>query len=250
MLKSIYKITNKLNGKIYIGQSINPFNRFKQHCYNKQGSSYKSLINEAINKYGKENFLFEILELDIENYNEREKYWIKYFNCLSPNGYNLTEGGEEPPILTGQNATFTAHTDEQVKLVKELLKNTDLPLLEIAKQTGYADATAIQRINIGQIWNDPEENYPLRFLFNDDTSQKERWEKVVDLLLNTDLPQKEIATLCGIKRSAVTMINNGKNGRRWNINNIPYPIRSGRHYNNKPVETIPGETGSTITIDT
>lgn len=74
MLKSIYKITNKLNGKIYIGQSVNPFNRFKQHCYNKQGSSYKSLINEAINKYGKENFLFEILELDIENYNEREKY--------------------------------------------------------------------------------------------------------------------------------------------------------------------------------
>lgn len=72
MLKSIYKITNKLNGKIYIGQSINPFKRFKQHCYNTQ--IYKSLINEAINKYGKENFLFEILESDIENYNEREKY--------------------------------------------------------------------------------------------------------------------------------------------------------------------------------
>ena len=72
-------------------------------------------------------------------------------DCISPNGYNLTEGGEEPPILAGQNATFTTHTDEQVELVKELLKNTNLSLQEIAKQTGYADTTAIQRINIGQI---------------------------------------------------------------------------------------------------
>lgn len=230
MLKSIYKITNKLNGKIYIGQSIDPFSRFKQHCWNCK--DYTSLISRAIQKHGKENFSFEILETDIENYNEREKYWIKYFNCIDPNGYNLTEGGEEPPKLIGQNASFTTHSDEQVALVKELLKNTDISLDDIAKQTGYADTTAIQRINIGKIWNDPNESYPLRLLFNDTTSTKERWEKIVDLLLNTDLTQKEIANLCGVKRSTVTMINNGKNGKRFNVNNIPYPIRTGRHYNN------------------
>lgn len=72
MLKSIYKITNKINNKIYIGQSVHPFERFSQHCYNKQTNT--SLINRAIQKYGKENFNFEIIESDIENYNEREKY--------------------------------------------------------------------------------------------------------------------------------------------------------------------------------
>lgn len=49
---------------------------------------YVSLINSAIKKYGKENFSFEILEY-AENYNEREKFWIKYYNSKVPNGYNI-----------------------------------------------------------------------------------------------------------------------------------------------------------------
>lgn len=70
MLKSIYKITNTINQKVYIGQSIHPIQRFSEHCYN----DTDSLIHRAIKKYGKENFQFEIIEPDIENYNEREKY--------------------------------------------------------------------------------------------------------------------------------------------------------------------------------
>ena len=56
MKKAIYKIENKINHKVYIGQSKNPYERFKQHCYRK--SKYKSLIYDAIQKYGKENFSF------------------------------------------------------------------------------------------------------------------------------------------------------------------------------------------------
>ena len=75
MKKAIYKIENKINHKIYIGQSKNPEERFLQHCY--KNEKYKSLINEAILKYGKNNFSFEIIGW-FEDYNEKEKYYISY----------------------------------------------------------------------------------------------------------------------------------------------------------------------------
>lgn len=88
--KYIYKITNKITCKIYIGQAIDPELRFQQHCQKKE--KYVSLINQAIQKYGKENFSFEIIG-KFADYNEKEKYYIKIYNTISPNGYNFTEGG-------------------------------------------------------------------------------------------------------------------------------------------------------------
>ena len=86
----IYKITNKLNGKVYIGQSVDIETRWKQHIYSTQNSA----IHLAICKYGKDNFNFEVVEqTSIEELNEREKYWINYYNSVN-NGYNCTYGGE------------------------------------------------------------------------------------------------------------------------------------------------------------
>ena len=56
----IYKITNKLNGKVYIGQSNNIGRRFKEH--QTKGSESRIPVDVAIQKYGKENFLYEVLE--------------------------------------------------------------------------------------------------------------------------------------------------------------------------------------------
>lgn len=91
----IYKITNLINNKSYIGQSIRIENRFKDHC--KKSST--SLISRAIQKYGKENFSFEILEICLpEQLDEREQYWIKYYDCCAldgiEKGYNQTRGGQ------------------------------------------------------------------------------------------------------------------------------------------------------------
>lgn len=71
MKKDIYIITNDINDKVYVGQSINPEDRFKSHCKKNYDNS---LIDAAIQKYGKEHFQMQILEKDLENYNEREKY--------------------------------------------------------------------------------------------------------------------------------------------------------------------------------
>ena len=93
----IYKITNNVNGKIYIGQTIqNVKERFYQHCATK--CSYKvanMVIHKAIKKYGKSNFTLEVIEEVEQNIlNDREKYWIKYYNSYK-NGYNSTEGGQD-----------------------------------------------------------------------------------------------------------------------------------------------------------
>ena len=84
----IYKITNKINGKIYVGQSNDIQRRFLEHTHRN-----KLQIDMAIQKYGKENFIFEILEeCPIEQLNEREMYWIETLNSFK-NGYNYRFGG-------------------------------------------------------------------------------------------------------------------------------------------------------------
>ena len=91
----IYKITNKINNKIYIGQSVNIEQRFYTHCsdaLNKQDNNY---FHNAIRKYGKENFYIDILEICSANeLNEREIYWIKQYNSINKKiGYNSSIGG-------------------------------------------------------------------------------------------------------------------------------------------------------------
>lgn len=93
----IYKITNNVNGKVYIGQTIQTVKeRFYQHCATKCSDSVLNMaIHRAIKKYGKSNFTIEVIEEVEQNIlNDREKYWIKYYNSYK-NGYNSTEGGQD-----------------------------------------------------------------------------------------------------------------------------------------------------------
>ena len=93
----IYKITNKLNNKVYIGQTIQkPIERFYQHCAKKCDKYILNMvIHKAIFKYGKDNFTFEIIEeVPKQQLNEREEYWIKYYNSYT-DGYNSTKGGQK-----------------------------------------------------------------------------------------------------------------------------------------------------------
>lgn len=129
----IYKITNTLNGKIYIGQTIqNIKERFYQHCALKCSKDVlKMAIHKAILKYGKQNFSIEVIEeVESENLNEREIYWIKYFNSYK-NGYNKTLGGQ------GGNKPFKDINEEVViqyyKEGKSL--RTIGKLLDVDKQT-------------------------------------------------------------------------------------------------------------------
>ena len=105
----IYKITNLINGKLYIGQTNDPKNRWSQH---KTCKDNRPLYN-AMGKYGKENFVFEIIEecetLTLANIQEE---WHIFCACsLVPEGYNIGLGGENKTV-----------SEETKKKISETLK--------------------------------------------------------------------------------------------------------------------------------
>lgn len=92
----IYKISNLINNKIYIGQTIESIEkRWKRHTWKSTQNRNAMIITDAIVKYGKENFIIEEIDTadSIEELNYKEEYYIKYYNCISPNGYNIKYGG-------------------------------------------------------------------------------------------------------------------------------------------------------------
>ena len=109
VMVGIYKITNTINNKIYIGQSINIQERIAEH---KRLALNKEFLNKfqyplylALNKYGIDNFKFEIImECSEEQLNYWEQYWIEklntYINNPNSQGYNLTRGGDGHRLIS------------------------------------------------------------------------------------------------------------------------------------------------------
>ena len=92
----IYQIKNNVNNRVYIGQTKREpqirFNEYKRGCHN-------ILLKEDFDKYGIENFTFSVIDTatDYVQLDEKEKYWIKYYNSMdSKHGYNLCSGGSGP----------------------------------------------------------------------------------------------------------------------------------------------------------
>lgn len=91
----IYKITNLINNKVYIGQTTQPLKkRWADHC--KPSSTNCAVLHRSILKYGRDNFSIEIIDtaVTLEELNRKEAYWISYYNSITPNGYNLQSGGD------------------------------------------------------------------------------------------------------------------------------------------------------------
>lgn len=152
----IYKITNDINQKSYIGMTYNTIEeRWKQH----KNSIYKRNLVEkrplyrAMAKYGIEHFHIEqIEETDVPE--ERERYWIEYYGTFK-NGYNATLGGDGRPYIDYDLVVSTYRECQKVKRVSEILhigQDTVLRILNIKKEPRLS-GSALSQKNNGKIVN-------------------------------------------------------------------------------------------------
>ena len=142
----IYKIENKINKHIYIGQSINILKRWTEHT--KDSKKYLNLtLYKAFNKYGIKNFLFSIIEeCQKEKLDEREIYWIKYYDSYK-NGYNMTPGGKY------SSETQRIIKDEEIINIRTRQLNFET-FSEVYKDYSYLSEGTFKKIWNGSYYND------------------------------------------------------------------------------------------------
>ena len=152
----IYLITNKINGKQYVGQTARDiWTRFEEHCQN----THESAIGNAIQKYGYNNFILQEIEsVDLEELDAREIFWINYYKTYE-NGYNQNRGGStirdydhllvvEKNIIIDSVEEFGRIAEKQVgwskgsiiRKIREVL-NTDKDFLSYHFKTAPKDSS-------------------------------------------------------------------------------------------------------------
>ena len=151
----IYKITNKINHKCYIGQSVNINKRWNAHINQFNNIDvYNYPLYRAFRKYGLENFSFEVIETcPRDKLNEREKYWIQYYDSCC-NGYNQNLGGDSAP-------RFVKLTPETLQQLTYDLQNTDIDYQTLAEKYNLSEEL-VQGTNTGRHWYRDNLSYPLR----------------------------------------------------------------------------------------
>lgn len=191
----IYKITNLINNKVYIGQTISTLSkRWREHRHQAEEGNKNYHLYQAMRKYGVENFRIEAIEqCPNEELNNREKFWIKYYDSFGQNGYNLTLGGDGADTIKHQEI-FSMWDDGK-------------SIGEIVKKVGYS-RDAIARILSGyQNYSIEESNRRAHI-----NSGKAMGRAVLQLNKTTEEVVAEYESLAAAERS--TGINHG------NISNV------------------------------
>lgn len=194
MIGYIYKVTNKINGKIYIGQTIQSVkDRWYRHC-GKSGISKAELnthFKRAILKYGKENFTIETIEVcDSTELNDREKFYISYYNSYT-NGYNSTIGGQNG------SKPFKTSKEDEAQIIS--LYNYGFSLREIGRKFNL-DKTTVKGILV-------RHNIPIRATRTYKLSSTDRANIMNDL--DSGLSRKEVMNKYNISKSYLSQLITG-----------------------------------------
>jgi group I intron endonuclease len=165
----IYILTNKINGKIYIGQTVSTLNvRWSQHVHEALKTDSDRVIAKAIRKYGPDEFNRKILARcnTMEEMNHREKYYIKLFGSLVPVGYNIDDGGKNKRMheITKQKLSkarmgkkLGPHTEEHKKNLSIAHKGRKYPNRVDSEETKKKRSLATSgsnNPNFGKKWTE------------------------------------------------------------------------------------------------
>ena len=206
----IYMYRNKLNNMKYIGQTVNSLeHRLSAHLSNTVYSC--SYIDRALQKYGKDNFEFSILEDNIPNdlLNDKEIYYIKKYNTFN-NGYNLTLGG----------SGALKYDSETIDKIRYDLSNTKLSMCEISSKYGVS-YDYVCDINYGGARHIDGVDYPIRKVPSNQLFSNDVASDVANLLKNTNYSMSKIADITYTNLYFVFDVNRG----RRRVSGITFPIR-------------------------
>lgn len=225
----IYAYKKRSQDKIvYVGQTVNLKHRHYKHIqydpFHMDIKEYEYPLSRGIRKYGEEEYELIILEKNVpqEKLDEREKYWIKYYDTYY-HGYNQTIGGKNPvkPIFN----------EEKIDIVIEMLKDESYSYKDIIEKTGIS-MTHIYNINSGQRRKREGIEYPIRKSNTKGTkglkfSQEEN-KNIQDLILQNSMTFKEIANKFNCSTTTIRDINRGKI-KAYLIDGYNYPLRENTH---------------------
>ncbi len=143
----IYAMENEINGKVYVGQARNLRARELAHRRGKCGCV--ALAN-SINKYGQENFIFNVLDTCVsqEEMDSKEKHWIEILGTLVPGGYNIKEGGSGGGPCSEETKVKISKANKGKKRTlehRELLRR-----LNLGKKLSEETKHKLRQINLGK----------------------------------------------------------------------------------------------------
>ena len=210
---SVYKITNNINGKAYVGQTINSLQeRFRVHCATYSEGKCPALWS-AIQLYGKDNFNIELLwskhGCTKEELDEKEIELITFHDTLSPNGYNLMEGGHG-----------SRHHEESRRKIseakKKLWEEKGDEIRAQIKERGVSEETRlkISTKRIQSYKDHPEQAENIRQRRNGTTHSEETKVKMKDAWIkrkqNPDYHQVFVEAAASMRKSVYIFEKDGK----------------------------------------
>ena len=217
----IYKITNVLNKKNYIGITSRGIEvRFKEHLAAARYGKDKYPFHSALKKYGEENFKIEVIDTcdTIEQARLLECKYIKIFHSyIQEDGYNATLGGDINAHLCGENSPRAKIDYDDFLEIKEQLETTNLFFKEIAEKIPGCSEKMIDEINRGLTWYNDTIEYPIRKngksiskIGEHNPASKLKEEQVIEiisLLKNTKESQALIAKKFNVHYNTICYIN-------------------------------------------
>ena len=172
----IYKITNTVNNKVYIGQTVqaNPKMRWYAHLADARRGK-KSYLLDSIRKYGPESFAWEIVDTatSVDELNSKEQYWLNYYRNQGITVYNNREAGG--------NKTHSPASIEKMKAAQKLRHDTTNVGGWKRRDGGPMKGKKHPRKGVSGMWNMPEEaKEKIRKAQLDNSGTKGKTWKLID----------------------------------------------------------------------